>query len=195
MDIQPEIQLIDWTLLPHFLREGIESFPFDTTQSAQIFSDLLIARIQCILLQAPSLNDSSITITKFVDMLLTEMVNMDNESLSIIIHPFTYNIIIIQTAGAKYAGICFLNNFRITRPNFYLATYEILQSYDVPNNALQHLLQVDLCHGGEHDPTRPGPVRFPWNVKPHELGWTSSLDDALTTFNLNVCLQIYLLIF
>lgn len=164
MDIQPEIQLIDWTLLPHFLREGIKSFPFDTTWSAEIFSDLLIAHIQCILLQAPSLNDSSITITKFVDMLLTEMVNMDNESLSIIIHPFTYNIIFIQTAGAKYTGICFLNNFRITCPNFYLATYEILQSYDVPNNVLQHLLQVDLCHSGECDPTQPGPVHFPWNV-------------------------------
>lgn len=94
-------------------------------------------------------------------------------------------------AGAKFAGRCFLNNFRITCPDFYLETYEILQTYNKPNDILQHLLQVELRHDGERDPTWPGPVCFPWIVKPHEISWNASLEDALSTFNLNICGRIY----
>ena len=76
MDSQIELQMVDWTILPPFLRQGIKSFPFDTTQSAQIFSDLLIACIRCLLLQAPSLDDSSITITEFINLIITKMVTV-----------------------------------------------------------------------------------------------------------------------
>ena len=61
-------------------------------------------------------------------------------------------------AGAKYARRCYINNFQIICPKFYLQTYDILKTYDGPEKTLQHLLQVDLCYDGERDPTRLGPV-------------------------------------
>jgi hypothetical protein len=100
MDIEPELQIVDWTILPHFLKQGIESFPFDTTQSAQIFSDLLVARIRCLLLQPPCSNDTSIAVAKFIDLVFTEMVNIFLPCLCYyLLHPFTYKLFLFRRLG------------------------------------------------------------------------------------------------
>jgi len=69
-----QFMLIDWAALPQFLREGIQSFPFESTEEAQIFSDLLVSRIRCLLIRGPSLNDSAETIREFISSLRTELV-------------------------------------------------------------------------------------------------------------------------
>jgi len=66
--------LIDWAALPNFLCEGIQSFPFESAEEAQIFSDLLVSHIRCLLIRGPSLNDSAETIQEYISSLCTELV-------------------------------------------------------------------------------------------------------------------------
>jgi len=70
----------------------------------------------------------------------------------------------------------------ITRPLFYHGAWEILSIFDDPPTALQLLWELEVSEGGELDPTRIGPVCFPWVVSPHTWGWDLPLENALTTF-------------
>ena len=74
MDCETKIHLINWTLLPYFVREGIDSFPFQTAEEAQIFSDLLIARIRSFISHAPSLIDPTNVKEDFVASVDAELV-------------------------------------------------------------------------------------------------------------------------
>jgi hypothetical protein len=66
--------LVNWKALPKFFYQGIESFPFETTQEAQMFSDLLVSRIRSSLRQAPGVNDSPELIGRFLASLQNELV-------------------------------------------------------------------------------------------------------------------------
>jgi len=68
-----QFYIVDWTLLPHFLCEGIHYFPFKTTAEAQVFSDLLVSRIRGSLVRAPTVNESSEKIAHFISRLDMEM--------------------------------------------------------------------------------------------------------------------------
>jgi hypothetical protein len=67
------LYLVDWTLLPRFLCTGIDRFSFNTTDEAQVFSDLLVSRIRTALVRAPEVNESSEKIAEFISRLNVEM--------------------------------------------------------------------------------------------------------------------------
>ena len=67
------LYLVDWTILPAFLREGIQYFSFNTTDEAQVFSDLLVSRIRCSLLRAPTPNQSLEIIGNYTTTLHMEL--------------------------------------------------------------------------------------------------------------------------
>ena len=95
---------------------------------------------------------------------------------------------LILPAGAKFIGTCFFHNFNITRPHFYHSVWEILTIFDDPKTALEQLQELKVSEGGEGDPTRVGPSRFPWVVKPGSIRWNSSLEDALRIYKHEVWL-------
>ena len=69
-----KLYLVDWTLLPQFLCTGIDWFSFNTTDEAQVFSDLLVSRIRTALVRAPAVNESSERIAEFISRLDMEMI-------------------------------------------------------------------------------------------------------------------------
>jgi hypothetical protein len=97
--------------------------------------------------------------------------------------------LINQLAGVKFAGICFLSNFRIHRPQFYPHVDQIVDRDRDPVDTLQQLLQISLEDGGERDSTRAGPSRFPWITDPEEIHWGASLTDVLIVFREYVCFR------
>ena len=90
--------------------------------------------------------------------------------------------ILIHAAGAKFIAICFLHNLNITRPHFYHSVWEILAVFNDPPTALQELLELEVPEAGEQDPTRVGPVQFPWATNPVKSGWDLPLQEALRVF-------------
>jgi hypothetical protein len=72
--MEAAFSLIDWPMLPKFLKEGINWFPFKSTSSAQDFSDLLVVRARCTLLSTPSVGDLDAVIASYIDYLNQEMV-------------------------------------------------------------------------------------------------------------------------
>jgi len=77
-------------------------------------------------------------------------------------------------------------------PQFYKEAYRIWQTEHEDTRILQLFRDIDIRHSGEGDPTRPGPVRFPWHVLLNAIGWNGTLDDAMTTFITWVYHHIYL---
>lgn len=91
-----------------------------------------------------------------------------------------------QNAGAKFAGICFLKNYRIARPNFYKKMQQIFALHEEHNEILEELKKLDITDRGEGDPTRLGPERYPWTTIPGESLWFAGVEDALINFKTEV---------
>lgn len=69
-----EFHLLDWSLLPFFMKEAVEDFPFEDTIEAQMYSDLLVSRMRCRLINAPDMDESQPIIIAYLDTLEAELV-------------------------------------------------------------------------------------------------------------------------
>jgi hypothetical protein len=85
-----EMCLVNWALIPAFVKEAVVDFPFECTADAQMFSDLLVSRMRGILIGAPELDDEGATIEEFMNAIEAEFVcsatsdslNADNRLVS-----------------------------------------------------------------------------------------------------------------
>lgn len=73
--MEHEHGLVNWTLIPPFLKEAIIDFPFESTADAQDFSNLMVSRMRCRLLQAPELDDSAPRIERYLEAIEAELVS------------------------------------------------------------------------------------------------------------------------
>ena len=53
----PRIRLVEWDCLPSFVREACNEFPFRSTAEAQVFSDLLMARLRGLVVRLREMDD------------------------------------------------------------------------------------------------------------------------------------------
>jgi hypothetical protein len=74
--MEDELCLINWNLIPPFLKEAVEDFPFESTEEAQTFMDLMVSRMRCRLLQAPDVDDLPHLIDEFIDSIQAELVHL-----------------------------------------------------------------------------------------------------------------------
>jgi hypothetical protein len=51
-----EMCLVNWALIPAFVKEAVVNFPFKCTADAQMFSDLLVSWMRGRLIGAPKLD-------------------------------------------------------------------------------------------------------------------------------------------
>lgn len=72
--MEREFCLINWTVIPPFLKEAVIEFPFESTDNAQDFSDLMMSRMRGRLLQAPEPDDSEHRIRQYLDSIEAELV-------------------------------------------------------------------------------------------------------------------------
>ena len=86
-----------------------------------------------------------------------------------------------------FAGRCYLSSYPITRPAFYAQAFRAYKLDDMDINQLPNLDALDLGDDADRDPTRIGPLRFPWHVKYKGIRWTKSLAEAMQIFSNHVC--------
>jgi hypothetical protein len=159
------------------MQEGIEGFPFENRADAQMFSDLLVSRTRSLLTCAPNLEDREEDIVNFIDMCEAEMVSKAC--------PGCFSgpdAAFGQLAGARFAGKCYLSNFRIQYPAFYEQVSSIMRLNISPSLYLKALLDINILDVKGDDPTRAGPPRYPWFIFPGTPEWNVPLAEAIGAF-------------
>lgn len=92
-----------------------------------------------------------------------------------------------------FAGRCYLSSYVITRPAFYAEAFRACKLEEVDINRLPKLDALGLGDNADRDPTRIGPLRFPWHVEYKGIGWSYSFDEAMEEFSAYVCHHFFCL--
>jgi hypothetical protein len=69
-----ELCLVNWALIPAFLKEAVVDFPFECAADAQVLSDLMVSQMRGRLIGAPELDDAAPGIEEFMDCIEVELV-------------------------------------------------------------------------------------------------------------------------
>ena len=85
-----EMCLVNWALIPAFVKEAVVNFPFECTADAQMFLDLLMSWMRGRLIGAPELDEEGARIEEFINSIEAEFVysatsdsiNADNQLVS-----------------------------------------------------------------------------------------------------------------
>jgi hypothetical protein len=69
-----EMCLVNWALIPAFVKEAVVDFLFECTADAQMLLDLLMSWMRGILIGAPELDDEGARIEEFINSIEAEFV-------------------------------------------------------------------------------------------------------------------------
>ena len=104
-----ELVLVNWNLIPTFVKEAVEDLPFKSTDEAQDFSDLMTSWMRSRLLQAPEMDESPANIDAYLDSIEAELVfaadpdvfQTDNPSLSASSGPICRQMLLCQLSDQE----------------------------------------------------------------------------------------------